>query len=88
MSLSIVKVVLEGESSWIEEEREAAGSNDAENGKCQKMTVMTVMMIIYYILSDNRWRFNFSFHVDDDFENITEKMRENIYYISIIQSEM
>ena len=44
-------------------------------------------MIIYYILSDNR-RFNFLRQVDDDFENITEKMRENIYYISIVQSEM
>jgi len=42
----------------------------------------------YYILSDNRWRFNFSIHVDDDFKNITEKTRENIDYISIVQSEM
>ena len=36
----------------------------------------------------NRWRFNFSRQVDDDFGNITGKMTENIYYISIVQSEM
>ena len=45
------------------------------------MTVMTVM-IIYYILSDNRWKFNFSIHVDDDFNNITQKKLENTSYVS------
>ena len=55
MSFSIVKVVLEGESSWIDEEREKSGLTPLDlmtlKAESEKMTVMTVMNI-YYILTD------------------------------------